>query len=262
MLIAGPIVLALAAVAAGVAYWQHRKHAELTAVEGSTCGHLRQLADAVSVSGGGGFRQRCELTGVARPAYVGTVNAPQTGREAVWFRTRVTHEFYDNEHDADDDPGRRRRRVKKSRVLSDEKSDVPFAVDDGTGQAGVHPEKAEVDAPVQVLEQMDRELEGIGNGGGLLEKIRNSAVGVDETIGYRREEWILPVDTRIFVQGEVTDEDGSLRLRKPERGSFRVSTRSEAELLQGAAGVRRWSAVAAGVLAAIGLVLVVVGLLA
>ena len=261
MLIAGLILVALAAVAAGVAYWQHRKHAELTAVEGSTCGHMRQLADAVAVSGGGVFRQRCELTGAAKPAYVGTVNAPQTGREAVWYRTRVTHEFYDYEYDADEDPGRRRRRVKKSRVLSDERSDVPFAVDDGTGQAVIHPEKADVDAPVQVLEQMDRELEGTGDGGGLLEKMENSAAGVDETIGYKREEWILPVDTRILVQGEVTEEEGLLRLRKPEQGSFRVSTRSEAELLQSAAGVRKWSAVAAGALALVGLALVVVGLL-
>ena len=259
MLIAGLIVLALAAVAAGVAYWQHRKHEELSAVEGSTCGHMRQLADAMSVSGGGVFRQRCELTGLAKPAYVGTVNAPQTGREALWFRSKVTHEYYDYEYDHGDDHGRRRRRVKKSRVLSDQKSDIPFAVDDGTGQAIVHPEKAEVDAPVQVLDQLDANIEQTG---GLWEGIKGSLSGVDETIGYKREEWVLPVDTRLFVQGEVTQEDGHLRLREPEKGSFRVSTRSEEELMQSAASVRKWSAVAAGALATIGLALVVVGLVA
>src|SRR3712207_3239168 len=159
MLIAGLILLPLAAGAAGVAYWQHRKHQELTAVEGSTCGQLRQLADAVSVSAGGGvFRQRCELTGSAKPAYVGTVNAPQTGREALWFQSKVTHEYYDYEYDHDDNHGSRRRRVKKSRVLSDQKSDIPFAVDDGTGQAVVHPEEANIDQPVQVMDQMDQFL--------------------------------------------------------------------------------------------------------
>jgi hypothetical protein len=260
MLIAGLVLLALAAVAAGVAYWQHRKHGELAAVEGSTCGALRQLADAVSVSAGGGvFRQRCELTGVARPAYVGTVSAPQTGREAVWYRTRVTHQYYDYEWDHDDDHGSRRRRVKKSRVLSDERSDAPFAVDDGTGQAVIHPERADIDAPVQVLDQLDRELEAAG---GLLDRLKSSAIGVDETIGYKREEWVIPVDARLFVQGEVTDEEGQLRLRAPEKGSFRVSTRSEEELLRSASTVRRWSAVAAGALAAIGLLLVVLGLVA
>lgn len=260
MLIAGLILLALAAVAAGVAYWQHRKHEELAAVEGSTCGQMRQLADAASVSAGAGvFRQRCELTGAAKPAYVGTVKAPQTGREALWFRSKVTHEFYDYEYDHDDDYGRRRRRVKKSRVLRDEKSDIPFAVDDGTGQAVIHPEEADVDAPVQVLEQMDANIEQTG---GLWESIKGSISGVDETIGYKREEWIIPVDTHLFVQGEVTDEDGHLRLRKPEKGSFRVSTRSEQELLASAASWRKWMTVGAGALGAIGLVLVVVGLVA
>jgi hypothetical protein len=259
MLIAGLILLALAAVAAGVAWWQHRKHAELAAVEASTCGQLRQLADAASVSAGGVFRQRCELTGAAKPAYVGTVNAPQTGREAVWYRSKVTHEFYDYEYDHDDDHGRRRRRVKKSRVLTDDKSDVPFAVDDGTGQAVVHPERVDVDAPLQVLDQLDPNIEQTGD---LWDAIKGKLSGVDETIGYRREEWIIAVETPLFVQGEVTDEDGALRLRKPEKGTFRVSTRSEQELLQSASTVRKWSGVVAGALGAIGLVLVVVGLVA
>ena len=79
MLIAGIVCLVLAAAAAGYAWWQDRKHDELSAVEASTCGDMRQLADAVSVSAGaGGFRQRCELNGTAQPAYVGTVQAPQT----------------------------------------------------------------------------------------------------------------------------------------------------------------------------------------
>ena len=176
MLTAGLIVLALAAVVAGVAYWQRRKRAESEASEGSTCGHMRQLADAVSISAGGAFHQRCELSGVARPAGGGTVTAPETGREAVWYRTTVTHE---------------------SRVLKDEKSDIPFAVDDGTGQALVHPEEAEVDAPVQVLDQVDQD-------------------------GRERKEWIIPVDARLFVKGEVTDEDGHLRLRQPV--AVRVAT--------------------------------------
>jgi len=260
MLIAGLILLALAAVAAGVAYWQHRKHEELTAVEGSSCGQLRQLADAVSVSAGGGaFRQRCELSGSAKAAYVGTVKGPQTGQEALWFRSKVTHEFYDYEYDHDDDYGRKRKRVKKSRVLSDEKSDIPFAVHDGTGEAVVHPEDADIDSPVQVLDQMDANIEQSGD---LWDSIKGKLSGVDETIGYKREEWIIPVDTKLFVQGEVTDEGGHLRLRKPEKGTFRVSTRSEQELLASAAGWRKWMSIGAGALAFIALVLVVVGLVA
>jgi hypothetical protein len=259
MLIAGIVCLVLAAVAAAIAWWQHRKHEELTAVETSTCGQLRQLADAANVSAGpGAFRQRCEIVGAAKPAHVGTVKAPQTGRECVWYRTKVTHEYYDWEWERDSDGDRHRRRVKKSRVLQDEKSDVPFALDDGTGQVVLHPDKADIDEPHEVLDQMDVDIER--SAPTLLEQIGISVSRDDETIGYKREEWIIPVETRLFVQGEVTDEDDKLMLRKPDKGSFRVSTRSEQELLRGAESGRKWAGVAAGVLGVAGLVLVVVGL--
>src|SRR4051794_14233241 len=115
MLIAGVVCLVLAAAAAGYAWWQHRRHEQLAAVEASTCGHMRQLADAANVSADPSvFRQRCELTGVARVAYVGTVNAPETGRECVWYRSKVTHEYYDIQRNQG-----RRRRVKKTRTLKD-----------------------------------------------------------------------------------------------------------------------------------------------
>ena len=69
MLIAGVVCVVLAAAAGGYAWWMHRRHEQLAAVETSTCGHMRQLADAAGVSGGpGAFRQRCELAGGAHAA--------------------------------------------------------------------------------------------------------------------------------------------------------------------------------------------------
>ena len=258
MLIAGVVLLVLAAAAGGWAWWSNRKLEELSAVETSTCGDMRQLADAVSVSAGGGaFRQRCELTGAAQPAYVGTVNAPQTGRECLWYRTKVTHEYYDYEYDHETN---RRRREKKSHTMKDEKSDIPFALDDGSGQAVIHPDDASIDAPVQVMDQMDEDT-----GDPMLHKlIENTSRGwdIDESIGYKREEWLIPVGQQLFVQGEITDEDGHLRLRKPEKGPFRVSTRSEQELAESHGSHRKWSSAGAAVLGVVGLVLVVAGLLA
>ena len=256
MLIAGLICLALAAAAGGYAWWQDRKHKELSAVEASTCGDMRQMADAVSVSAGGGaFRQRCELNGSAQPAYVGTVQAPQTKKECVWYRTKVTHEYWDYEW-VERNGRRERDRRRRTEVISDDASDVPFALDDGTGQAVIHPEDADIHEPHQVFD----EFESDRSRPGLLEMFADS--WRDETIGYRREEWILPVGTRLFVQGELTDEDGHLRLRKPEKGSFRVSTASEAELIAGHETHRRWATIGAGALGVLGLVLVVVGALA
>jgi hypothetical protein len=252
MTIAGIVCLVLAGAAAGYAYWMHRKHVALAAVETSTCGQMRQLADAANVSAGPGvFRQRCELTGVAKAAHVGTVEAPFTKRECVWYRSKVTHEYYEWERDSDGD----RRRERQSDVIQDDTSDIPFAVDDGTGQAIVYPSDAEIDQPLEVLDRMDKDKTD------LLDVV-SKALGGDDTIGYRREEWIIPVDQQLFVQGEVTDENGHLLLRKPAKGSFQVSTRSEQELVEEAQFGRKWGGVGAGVLAGIGLVLVVIGLIA
>ena len=257
MLIAGIVCLVLAAAAAGYAYWQHRRHEQLAAVETSTCGHMRQLADAANVSAGPGvFRQRCELTGVARAAHVGTVTAPQTKRECVWYRSKITHEYYDWDWETDSDGDRRRERKRKSRVLNDDKSDIPFAVDDGTGQAVVYPDEADIDSPLEVMDQLDREATK-----DLLDLVSVS-FGGDDTIGYKREEWIIPLEQRLFVQGEVTDDDGKLMLRKPEKGAFRVSTRSEEELVKEAQTGRKWGTVGAGALAVVGLGLVIAGLVA
>jgi hypothetical protein len=259
MLIAGIVCLVLAAVAAGFAWWKHRAHKELLSVEGSTCGDLRQLADAVSVEAGGGlFRQRCELSGTLQPSHVGTVQAPQTGREGVWYRTKVTHEYWD--YDWVERNGRRvRERHRRSETLTDDQSDAPFAVDDGTGQAIVYPAKAEIHEPEQVYDQ----FEDKGNtSSGLLGLLGDAFLGNDETIGYRREEWLLPVGTKVFVQGEVVDEDGKLHLRDAEKGAFRVSTQSEEELIASAASGRRWATIAAVVLGVAGVALAIAGAVA
>src|SRR3954452_21770341 len=256
MTIAGVVFLVLAGAAAGYAWWMHPGHQALAAVETSTCGHMRQLADAANVSAGPGvFRQRCELVGAARAAHVGTVKAPLTSRECVWYRTKVTHEYWDHEWETDSDGHRHRKRVRRSDVIQDDKSDIPFAVDDGTGQAVVYPDDAEVDHPIEVLDRMDADKTDLMD-------VLSQAVGGDDTIGYRREEWIIPLDQRLFVQGEVTDEGGKLMLRKPDKGAFQVSTRSEAELVKEAQSGRKWATVGAGVLAAVGLGLVIAGLLA
>jgi hypothetical protein len=256
MLVAGIVCIVLAAIAAGVAWWSHRKHKELAAVETSTCGDMRQLADAViETTGAGVFRERCELVGSAKPAQIGTVEAPMTKRECLWYRSTVTEEYWDWEW-RERNGERVRDRVRKTRVLSDQSSDIPFAVDDGTGQAVIHTAGLTVDQPVEVLDRMDPDTKTDG----LIDFLGDALLGVSEdTIGYRREEWIIPVDARLFVQGEVTDEQGTLMLRKPEKGTFRVSTRSEEELLKGARSGRRWGSVAAVVFGVAGIALAVAG---
>ena len=101
------------------------------------------------------FRQQCELVGTAQPAHIGTVNAPQTGRECVWYRHKVTEEYWDYEHQDADNPGRERSR--ESRTVKEDVSDIPFALVDTTGQAVIYTDRLEVDHPERVFDELQED---------------------------------------------------------------------------------------------------------
>jgi hypothetical protein len=255
VIIAGLICLAIAAGAAVFAYFKHREHRELTAVETSTCGELRELADAVaSEVGGGNFSQRCEVVGAAKPSGA-VLQAPYSNKPAVWYRTKVSEEYYDWETRGTGE-NRRRERVRKWRTLQDEQSHEEFLVDDGTGTAVITTKDVDVDEPHESFEEYVREPSG-----SFWEGLASSFLQSDDRIGLKREEWIVPPDARLFVQGEVTDAEKTLRIRKPEKGKFRVSLRSEEELSKSAASGKKWGGGGAGVFAIAGVVLIVVGLI-
>src|SRR3712207_1040495 len=159
MIVAGLICLAVAAAAAGFAYFKHREHRELTAVETSTCGELRELADAVATEvGGGNFTQRCEVVGEAKPQRL-ALKAPYSGKDAVWYRTKVSEEYYDWEYRGSGE-NRRRERVRKWRTLQDEQSHEEFLVDDGSGQAVITTKDADIDEPQESFEEYVRDAKG------------------------------------------------------------------------------------------------------
>lgn len=256
MIIAGLICLAIAAGAAVFAYFKHREHRELTAVETSTCGELRELADAVATEvGGGNFSQRCEVVGLAKPERL-ALKAPYSGKDSVWYRTKVSEEYWDWETRGTGE-NRRRERVRKWRTLQEEESHEDFLVDDGTGVAVITTKDVDVDEPHESFEEYVRDAQG-----SFWEGVASSFLGGDDRIGLKREEWIVPPDTKLFIQGEVTDAEKTLRLRKPEKGKFRVSLRSEEELSKSAVTGKKWGSGGAGVLAVVGIVLIVIGLIA
>ncbi len=96
----GARVVRRANASARASTWRDRPfESHVTAVETSTCGDLRQLADSVaSEIGGGNFSQVCELAGAARPRTGQPLTAPFSERPAVWFHTKVSEEYYDWEY--------------------------------------------------------------------------------------------------------------------------------------------------------------------
>jgi hypothetical protein len=258
MLIAGLVLIVIGLIAGGVAYWQHRQLMQLVSVEASSCGELRELADAVNSTeeAAGAFSQRCEVNGVAKVSGGAPLDAPNSKQKCVWYRNKVTEKYWDYEYRGSGNE-RRRERVEKSRVLSDSTSEVDFLIDDGTGTIVVAARKVDIDSPRQVFDQFTRDgdtaLESI------VSSIASSLIGGGNTIGVQTEEWIVPLDARVFAQGEVKEVGGKLTLDQPDKGPFQVSMRSEEELTKSA---DRWRKVAGGIAVVgvpLGIVLAIVG---
>jgi hypothetical protein len=107
-----------------------------------------------------------------------------------------------------------------------------------------------------------------GEGGGMIRFGRFSlSLGTmlerRRTLGYRYQEWIVPINRQVYVLGQATDSRGELCLERPTEGGkpFIISLKSEEQLVAGAQGSAQWMGLAAGVLLAAGAVLLVVGLI-
>jgi hypothetical protein len=261
MLIAGLVLIVIGLIAGGIAWYQHRALRRLVAVETSTCADLRELADAVNSTeeAAGAFSQRCEVAGAAKAATDGGLDAPYSKTKCVWYRTKVTEKYWDYEWRGSGND-RRRERVEKSRTLQESASEYAFLIDDGTGTVVVEPRKADMDSPQKVYDQFTNENDSALES--IVSSVASSLIGGGNTIGVQTEEWIVPLDARLFAQGEVKELGGKLTLDKPDKGPFQVSMRSEEELTKSA---DRWRKVSAGVaLVGVigGVVLAIVGAIA
>src|SRR5690606_35082777 len=81
------------------------------------------------------------------------------------------------------------------------------------------------------------------------------------TIGFRYQEWVIRPGTRLYVHGEVSDATGEQAFAKAEKGAYLISTRAEEELVQEAGERAMWASIGSRVLAVIGIVLIVVGII-
>ena len=184
-----------------------------------------------------------------------TLTSPIGQQPCVWYRSVVEELYRDTVGTGDN-----RRTQNKERVVSDDSSPNPIAIDDGTGTVLVELDGCDVDRPVLALDRR------IDDGEGLAEELLASLVNSrrDDTYGYRQREHIIPAGQRLFAIGAVTMGPDGPRLTKPsEKGQpFMVSTRSEAQLASSAASSARWLQVGAVVAGVLGVVAIVAGALA
>lgn len=248
-----------ALVLAGVMAWQFRgaraKHLALVGTETSTSGVLRQLSEAAAQAAGpGAFRQFVEVTGQAQAGPGGPLTAPMSGRECAWYWVRVTRHYRERYTDKD---GNRRYRSKEER-LQNERSREAFVLRDAEGDLLVRPATNVKRARKTVAEMREPEQHSTSFKLGSFELTTS---GGDNTTKIEHEEWILPLGTRLFVQGDCTDAGGQLTIVAPQGGRDMVlDTRSEEEVTRESSRQKSTYSAAAAGLVALAVVLLVVGL--
>lgn len=261
MIIAGVVLIAIAAGALAYARHARRSARRLTATETLACGDIATLAQTVAGEvGGGSFSQRCEVVGAAEPGPGGPLQAPESGAEVVWHRTKVSHRYWRMESVTRDGKTVRERR-EHTDVVSEVTSSAPFAVRDASGTVLVAPEGADIDDPEHVVDRFDRGGAD-GGPGGVADALVGALLsgGDSGTIGFQHEEWVLRPGARLYVHGEVSDATGGLTFARPgDGGSFVVSTRSEEQMVKGKETAARLATLGGAAAAVIGLVLIAAG---
>ncbi|MBI2567042.1 MAG: E3 ubiquitin ligase family protein [Candidatus Schekmanbacteria bacterium] len=263
MWIAG-LVFLLAGAGLGIAFFtQKSKLGLMEGTETSTAAELQQMAASVgSEIGKGAFSQMTEIKGTV------VCDAPLTSELAqvpcVHYENRVIREYDETYWDTDANGNRMQRTRRGSDTVAHNARHVFFAVDDGTGRITVDAAGAKL-----VTEKALSTFEpGEAHGGVLrLGSFSLSLGGLSfgsgrRTLGYRYEEDVIPVGRPVYVLGEATDRNGSLRICRPaDSGKMIVSVKSEEELVRGAQRTMTWLMISAIASAALGAVLLVVGLL-
>lgn len=257
MLIAGAILLVVAAGVLLIARSHRVKARAARATETLSCGDIAQLSGGVGAEAGAGlFSQRCEVVGKAAPGEGALLTAPHSGSEAVWHRSTVTHRYWELEDKRDSDGHPTRSRVEHEQPVSDITSEAPFAVTDGSGEIVVAPAGADVDAPERVIDRFEPQTQAPSSGF-LADLFRDDPEG--GTLGFRYQEWIIRPGAQLYVHGVVSDKTGRTAFAKD--GRFIISSRSEEEIVGQAESVARWTAIGGGVLALAGIVLLIAGAL-
>lgn len=274
MIIAG-IIFVLLGLA--LVFWSKKKKqgaAVMAATDTSRVGDLTALVASVraEMPGGGssGYAEIVELKGT-----VGCdepVTGELSGQAAAICDSRVVR-VVESRHEVRDSGGSTRTEWRKTEeVVSQNRREAIFYLDDGSGRIRVLPggAKLELDKVVDRFEPPGGAEQGLGDTltvgyGGFRVAVGGLAMGMGgqrRTVGYRFEERVLAVGKPLYALGEVADLDDGLVLRKPEQkgGAYLLSLKSEAELVASASRAARWMAVGGIALAALGGLLAVMGL--
>jgi len=208
---------------------------------------LREMAAAIaSEMGPGSYNELVEVKGQVRCDQPLTSELAQ--QPCVHYRYTVTQEYEEIRIETDDEGNQEQRRNRSSESMASMKRSCPFQIQDQTGAIDVLPDGADI-SEEQVLSRYEPENNLMAQGGAMIQfggfsmqlgshmmggQMGGHMGGQRRVLGYRLNEWVLPVGRPGFVIGEATDGEGHLCVRKPSQKGmkFIIATGSKEALVQ------------------------------
>ena len=238
LIIGGILGLALS----GGFYYGFKKNASkietIKATKTSNAKELLTTAAAVGAElGTGSFREMVELKGKI------TCNNPLrselSNQPCVWYSYTVSREYEETVIEPDSEGRQVQQTRRGSEVVASNIRSTPFEILDITGSITVDPEGADIQSLKSHSSfQPGDPTSGFRIGNFLLNPSAGFLTGGRHTLGYRSEEFVLPVDKDAFIVGEASDESGTVKVKKPEKSNnlFLITTKSEEEIIKAAVG--------------------------
>ena len=263
MAIFGGILIAIAIVLFFVQKNYSTKLQSIRSATSSTIADLQRIAGEIAGEiGSGNLREYVKVSGRIRCDTPLISELKQVS--CVHYTMRVVRE-YEEQHTTRDNEGKSRTGTRRgSETLSNNSQSIPFTLQDRSGELVVNLDGGDIET-IQVLNEFRPENSSHSSSsisfGGFTLSI-GTGMGGRRTIGYRYTESILPCDRDVLVIGTAADEGGKLTLRKPSQSDrkFIISLKSEEELAKSAANAAKGFFYGMIACFAIGIILVVVGL--
>lgn len=237
-------------IVAGICLWVWRRRQAMLTTIGSTETYTAALLEDIyrrvaTAVGADALAQRCEVSGVIE------MDAPLLGKVSsamcAAYRFTVSREYEETVTETDPQ-GKTQTKVQRgSEVIETGDVRTPFYVRDETGRILIDPEGADIEWQ---------------NTASVFEPANDPGFARRRTLGVRRTEQALPVGERVFVLGCAVDRGGRPALaRGPKGEKMLISRKSERQLITDTERSARNLMIAAAICGALGIVLLVWGLL-
>ena len=167
--------------------------------------------------------------------------------EVVYYKSVVTREIERRIQKRDSNGNTRWENVRSTEKVSENERKANFFVKDTTGEVHVDTEGAELHT-----RKIFSEYEQGSNPSNTFFNFAGFSFGTGSgstVLGYKYEEFAIPVNSHLYVLGEANDRAGKLRISKSQdsKQHFIVSTKTEDELkssLKSNINIFKWSAYA------------------